>query len=58
MSTTKPENSPKPGAGTSHLYSQHSDVCEFKASLGYRVSSRTAKATQTDTASKKQNKNK
>jgi hypothetical protein len=34
------------------------DLCEFKASLVYNVSSRTGKATQRNTASKKDKKQK
>jgi hypothetical protein len=34
------------------------DLCEFKASLVYRVNSRTARATQRNLVSKKQNKTK
>jgi hypothetical protein len=51
----------KPGGGGTHLSSQHlggrgRQISEFEASLVYRVSSRTARATQRKPT--KQNKNK
>jgi hypothetical protein len=51
------------GGGGARLYSQHlggrgRQISEFEASLVYRVSSRTARATQRNPVSKKQNKTK
>jgi hypothetical protein len=53
----------RPGSGGAHLLSQHSGgrgrrTSEFKANLVYRVSSRTARATQRNPVSKKQKPNK
>ena len=55
----------KPALGVSgvHLLSQHSggrgrQISEFEASLVYRVSSRTARATQRNPVSKNKNKKK
>jgi hypothetical protein len=53
----------KPGSGGTRLRSQHLGVrgrwiSEFKASLLYRVSSRTARATQRNPVSKKRKKKK
>jgi hypothetical protein len=50
-----------PGSGGARLYSQHLGgrgrlISEFEASLVYRVSSRTARATQRNPVSKNQNK--
>jgi hypothetical protein len=49
----------KPGSGGERLYSQHLGdrgrrISEFEAILVYRVSSRTARATQRNPVSKKQ----
>jgi hypothetical protein len=51
----------KPGSGGARLGSQHSGgrgrwISEFKANLVYRVSSRTARATQRNPVSKKERK--
>ena len=53
----------KLGSGGTRLWSQHlggrgKRISEFKDSLVYRVSSRTARATQTNPVSKNKNKNK
>jgi hypothetical protein len=58
MSKRKPN---KLGSGGACLYSQHSGgrdrwISEFEASLVYRVSSKTARATQRNPVSKQTNK--
>jgi hypothetical protein len=42
------------GVHTQHWWGSQANLCEFKASLAYRVSSRTARATQGNTTSRKQ----